>query len=62
MTLQAKAAFHSAIQSFFDIQKHKDSSIVSCQIRINDETGARRSNQPLERAIRLHKPSPLMVF
>ena len=41
---------------------HTDSSIVSCQIRINDETGASRSKQPLERAHGQHWRSPLMVF
>ena len=46
----------------FDIQKPNVSSIISCQIRIHDDSGACRSKQRLQRVNGQHWRSPLMVF
>ena len=54
MTLQAKGAFQSRIQSFLTYNKPKVlSSIVLCQIliNINDEGSASRSKQPLQKEL-----------
>ena len=54
--------FSQLHSKLFDISKPKVSNIVSCQIRINDEGGASRSKQLLQRAHGEQRRSPLMVF